>query len=154
MLAGGYVLRRAAGAPALTLVGVGVVLPEVLRAADRLAQAEVPVDVVCLTSADLVFRALQSRRGLSLADTGVLHSLFPAARAAPMITVLDGHPHTLSFLAGIHGVRITCLGVDDFGQVGDVPDLYKHFGIDPDTIVGAAWDLLEEAEARTPAEPV
>ena len=29
-----------------------------------------------------------------------------------------------------------------FGQSGDVPDLYAHFGIDADTIVGAALDLV------------
>jgi pyruvate dehydrogenase complex dehydrogenase (E1) component len=33
--------------------------------------------------------------------------------------------------------------VDDFGQSGDVPDLYRAFGIDTDTIVGAASDLIE-----------
>jgi hypothetical protein len=32
--------------------------------------------------------------------------------------------------------------VSDFGQSGDVQDLYRVFGIDADTIVGAALDLL------------
>ena len=67
----------------------------------------------------------------------------PDGRTAPIVTVLDGHPHTLSFLAAIRGAPIACLGVDDFGQSGDVEDLYRHFGIDTDTIVGAAIDLLE-----------
>ena len=55
------------------------------------------------------------------------------------MTVLDGHPHTLAFLAAVNGTPIACLGVQDFGQSGDVDDLYRHFGIDADTIVGAAW---------------
>ena len=59
-----------------------------------------------------------------------------------MVTVLDGHPHTLAFLAAIAGAPIASLGVDDFGQSGDVGDLYRAFGIDADTIVGAALDLL------------
>jgi pyruvate dehydrogenase E1 component len=57
--------------------------------------------------------------------------------------VIDGHPHTLSFLGAIHCTPIACLGVADFGQSGDVEDLYRHFGIDADTIVGAAIDLLD-----------
>jgi len=61
------------------------------------------------------------------------------------VTVLDGHPHTLGFLGGIHGSPTTGLGVSDFGRSGDVGDLYRAFGIDPATIVGAAWDLLDEA---------
>ena len=36
---------------------------------------------------------------------------------------------------------MTSLGVQDFGQSGDLTDLYPHFGIDADTIVGAALDL-------------
>ena len=55
---------------------------------------------------------------------------------------MDGHPHTLSFLAGVAGAATANLGVDDFGQSGDVLDLYRAFGIDVDTIVGAAIDLL------------
>jgi pyruvate dehydrogenase E1 component len=58
------------------------------------------------------------------------------------VTVLDGHPHTLAFLSGVRCMPITCLGVDDFGQSGDVDDLYHYFGIDTDTIVGAALDLI------------
>ncbi|HZI39853.1 MAG TPA: pyruvate dehydrogenase, partial [Acidimicrobiia bacterium] len=146
VLAGGYRLRTASGAPpAIILVGAGVVLPEVLAAADELASVGVGADVICLTSPDLVYRALQARRGLRPGDDGILDTLFPADRAAPIVTVLDGHPHTLSFLAGIHGQRTTGLGVSDFGRSGDVDDLYRAFGIDATTIVGAAWDLLDEA---------
>jgi pyruvate dehydrogenase E1 component len=141
-LAGGYALRRAEGPPAVTLVGVGAIVPEVLAAADELSAAGTATDVICLTSADLVFRALQARRGLAEGDDSILDRLFPAERAAPIVTVLDGHPHTLSFLSAVRCSPISCLGVDDFGQSGDVDDLYRYFGIDADTIVGAALDLL------------
>jgi len=33
--------------------------------------------------------------------------------------------------------------VSDFGQSGDVEDLYRYFGIDAETIVGAAVDLVQ-----------
>ena len=81
VLAGGYLLRRAGSAPAVTLVGMGAVMPEVLAAADELEQAGRPVDVVCLTSADLVFRALRARQGLPTADDGILDVLLPAGSA-------------------------------------------------------------------------
>lgn len=142
-VAGGYLLRRADRAPDVTLVGVGAIMPEVVRAADILAEAGYAADVVCLTAPDLVFRALQARRGLGTADERVLDDAFPADRAAPMVTVLDGHPHTLTFLGAIRTVPITSLGVTDFGQSGDVEDLYRYFGIDEGTIVGAALDLVE-----------
>jgi pyruvate dehydrogenase E1 component len=145
-LAGGYRLRVAAGAPAITLVGVGAMVTEVLAAGDALGEDGVACDVVCLTSPDLVYRALQARQGLGDGDDAILDDLFPADRAAPIVSVLDGHPHTLSFLSAIRCVPIAGLGVSDFGQSGDVEDLYRYFGIDAETIVGAAVDLLE---ART-----
>jgi pyruvate dehydrogenase E1 component len=147
VLAGGYRLRVAARPPDVILVGAGAVMSEVLGAADALASAAVACDVVCLTSADLVFRALQARQGLRPGDDGILDILFPADRAAPIVSVLDGHPHTLSFLSAIRCMPIACLGVDDFGQSGDVEDLYRYFGIDTETVVGAAIDLLEARQS-------
>src|SRR6185437_9562088 len=141
-LSGGYLLRAAPTTPAVTIVGVGVMLPEALAAAEELTEAGHPVDVVCLTSPGLVFDALRARSGLADGDDGVLGEILAPERAAPIVTVLDGHPHTLSFLGSVRCVPITCLGVDDFGQSGDVGDLYRHFAIDAATIVGAALDLL------------
>ena len=59
-----------------------------------------------------------------------------------MVTVLDGHPHTLAFLTGINNVAGTPLGVSRFGQVGSLDDVYRYHGIDNDSIVRAALDLL------------
>lgn len=142
VLAGGYRLREAAGRPDVTIVATGVVVPEALAAADELADGGVDAEVVCLTSADLVFRALRARQGLVAGPTDVLDDLFAPGRDAPIVTVHDGHPHTLAFLAGVRGARIACLGVHDFGQSGDVGDLHRHFGIDTDTVVGASLDLI------------
>ncbi|HTX07834.1 MAG TPA: pyruvate dehydrogenase [Solirubrobacteraceae bacterium] len=142
VLAGGYRLRAAAAPPRLTLTGMGAVMPQVLAAADELASDGIGVDVVCITSADLLHRALQARSGLRDGDDCILDDLFPRDRAAPIVSVLDGHPHTLSFLAAIHGSPITSLGVQDFGQSGDIEDLYRYYGIDSETIVGAALDVI------------
>jgi pyruvate dehydrogenase E1 component len=60
-----------------------------------------------------------------------------------MVTVLDGHPHTLAFLAGINRVPSVALGVTRFGQVGSLQDVYKYHGIDTDAIVRAALDVIE-----------
>jgi pyruvate dehydrogenase E1 component len=142
VVGGAYALRRHS-APLVTLVGLGPVIPEVLRAAQRLGDLGFGADVVCVTSPGLLFEALQARRGLSNAPTSILNAVFPAERARPMVTVLDGHPHTLAFLAGIHGAPATHLGVTKFGQSGDLESVYRYNGLDTDTIVGAALDLVD-----------
>lgn len=143
VLSGGYRLREASGRPDVTLVGMGAIIPEVCAAADELEASGLAADVVCLTSAALVFRALRARQGLRDGEEAVLDELFPVGRSAPIVSVLDGHPHTLAFLGAIRTVPITPLGVNGFGQSGDVQDLYAYFDIDADTIAGAAWDLIQ-----------
>ena len=142
VVAGGYTLRSTEN-PTVTLVAVGAMVTESLSAADRLAQIGIAADVVCVTSPGLVYEALQARDGLGEAPSWILDQIFPADRAAPMVTVLDGHPHTLTFLATIHRVRITALGVSRFGQAGSLDAVYRYHGIDTDSIVRAALDLVQ-----------
>ena len=59
-----------------------------------------------------------------------------------IITVTDGHPATLSWLGAVAGHEAIPLGVEHFGQTGTVGDLYRHYGIDADTIVSVAQNLV------------
>ena len=123
---------------------MGAMVPEALAAADRLAAQNVAVEVVCVTSPDLLYRALRARQGHEAADTWVLDQVFPADRAAPLVTVLDGHPHTLSFLATVNQVKHSALGVTQFGQSGSLEDIYRLHGIDADSITAASLDLVDQ----------
>ena len=136
VVGGGYQLRRAA-APRVTIAAMGATVPSSLDAADRLDALGVPADVVVVTSADLLFRAHQGQGG----DRRALDAAFPADRAAPLVTVLDGHPHTLAFLAGLHRVHARHLGVTAFGQSSDLASAHAIHGIDADGIVTAGLDL-------------
>ncbi|RJQ73803.1 pyruvate dehydrogenase [Pseudonocardiaceae bacterium YIM PH 21723] len=140
VVAGAYPLRRVAN-PKVTIAVMGAVTPEALAAADRLDQAGVPADVVCVTNPGLLFQALRARQGRESADSWILDQVFPADRAAPLVTVLDGHPHTLAFLGTINRVPTTTLGVTRFGQSGGLEDVYRHHGLDTDSIIRAALDL-------------
>jgi pyruvate dehydrogenase E1 component len=140
VVAGAYPLRRAQE-PVLTIAAMGALITEALAAAERLEGLGMAADVVCVTSPGLLFDAVQARRGRSDAPSWVLDAAFPADRARPMVTVLDGHPHTLAFLATLHGMPATHLGVTEFGQSGDLESVYRHHGLDVDSVVRAALDV-------------
>lgn len=142
VIAGAYLLRSVQD-PKVTLVGMGAVVTETLEAADRLAEMGIAADVVCVTSPGRLFEAVQARRGHGEAPSWILDQVFPAERSASMVTVLDGHPHTLAFLAAINHVRSASLGVTGFGQAGSLEDVYRYHGIDTDTIVRAALDRTD-----------
>lgn len=143
-VAGGYrITQHNPASEQVTLVGVGALMPEVVAAADALAAQGITAGVVCLTSPDLVFRSFNQRGSVGQTrGDDIICALFPPGSAAPIVTVMDGHPHTLSFLAGARGDRIRCLGVSDFGQSSDLGDAYKLHGIDTVSIVDAALHLV------------
>ncbi|HEX5512699.1 MAG TPA: pyruvate dehydrogenase [Actinomycetales bacterium] len=142
LIAGAYPLRRTEN-PAVTIAAMGAVVTEALAAADRLATQGLTADVVCVTSPDLLYRAIQAKQGRQDAPSWILDQVFPARRATPLVTVLDGHPHTLAFLGTMNQTPVTSLGVTQFGQSGSLEEVYRAHGIDTDSIVGAALDLVD-----------
>jgi pyruvate dehydrogenase E1 component len=142
VVAGGYALRRHDDS-VVTIVAMGAMVSEALAAAQRLKELGHRADVICVTSPGLLFRAVQARRGLDDAESWILDALLPATAARPMVTLLDGHPHTLAFLATVNGVRAAHLGVSTFGQSSDLASAYQHHGLDTDSVVRAALDLVE-----------
>jgi len=143
---GGYLLRSPSRVDCRIAV-VGALVPEALRACDLLADQGFAAALAVVTSADLLFRATRLRAGLTvdgppeMAEESILDRLFPDQ--APMVTVLDGHPHTLAFLGTIRNAPTACLGVSSFGQSSTLADAYRLHGIDAESICATALDLVD-----------
>ena len=54
----------------------------------------------------------------------------------------DGPAAALSWLGGVRGHRVRALGLEHFGQSGDLPDLYRTYRLDAEAILDAAASLL------------
>jgi len=156
VIAGGYRLIEAststtlpAGSPVVNVIATGAVVPEAVAAVRALIDEEVAANLIVVSSAerlasDIHDHRLRSIRDRSAATLRHLETLFPIAeRRAPMVTVIDGASHSLSFLGGAFGAPVVPLGVDTFGQSGRVSDLYAEVGIDADHIFEAALLALE-----------
>jgi pyruvate dehydrogenase E1 component len=144
VLAGGYRLVDGRTAEdwtperAVNLFASGVMVSEALAAARRLTEARAFPSVFVVTSPDRLYRGLREPRPY-------IETLVAAdEEEVPIVSVLDGHSHALAFLGGALGVPQLALGVDAFGQSGTRPELYRHYGIDAEAIVGAARTLLGE----------
>ncbi|MEA2778892.1 MAG: pyruvate dehydrogenase component, partial [Rhodospirillaceae bacterium] len=136
--AGGYWLREPAGKADIAVVATGAVLPEAIEAVGRLGERHARIGLLSVTSADRLHADWIADPGRSHID----HLLAPLARDAVLVTVLDGHPATLSWLGAVRGQRIKPLGVSGFGQSGDIPDLYAAYGLDADAIEAAVEQTL------------
>ena len=91
-----------------------------------------------VTSADLL-EADWRRRGRA-GRAGDL--LAPLGERAVLVTVIDGHPATLSRRGAVLGHRVKALGTDRFGQSADLIDLYRVHGLDADAILDACAAAL------------
>jgi len=56
--------------------------------------------------------------------------------------VIDGHPTALSWLGSVGDHQVAALGVEGYGQSGDLPDLYARYALDTDSILDAAAGAL------------
>ena len=152
VLAGGYWLREpSAGPEAVIIATCGAIVPEVLEAAEALERDEgVSAGVLCLSSPDRVYREWRAHRLTHLGDIGArrvsshLERLVPASvRGASIVTVIDGASHALAWIGGALGMRSVPLGVDSYGQVGDLASVYDAYDLSPAAIVTAALIALE-----------
>ena len=146
-LAGGYWLRAPAPGAVAALVYCGAVAPEALAAWEALKDDVPGLGLLAITSPDLLHRGWSERRsarwtGKGAATSHVEQLLAPLAPEAGLVTLIDGAPAALSWLGGVAGHKVSPLGIERFGQTGNLPDLYRAYRLDLDAIVEAAAELF------------
>jgi len=132
IIEGGYWLRAPAPDAELAIITSGVLMPEGLAAYEQIIEDIPGVGLLNVTSADKLHSSWTSD-GNGHAE----HLLSELAPNAALVTVLDGHSGGLGWMGSVSGHRTFPLGVDRFGQTGDIPDLYRTYKIDSDAIVDA-----------------
>ena len=146
---GGYWLVPPAPGAELAIVACGPVVAEALEAHGQIVEDIPGAGLLVVTSA----ARLQKGWIASLQDgdtegpSRAVQLLQPLAAGAGLVTVLDGHPATLSWLGSVNQHRVIPLGVDRFGQSGDLLDLYRAYGLDVNTILNAAARLSVDSNA-------
>jgi len=148
-LKGGYWLRKPAPGAEAAIVYAGALAVEALEAWEVLSEDIPGLGLLAVTSPDLLHRGWSARRADRWRDQPAPAShvetlLGDLSRTAGLVTIIDGSPSALSWLGSVRGMRTSPLGVDRFGQTGDLPDLYRTYRLDADAIIQAAADLFVE----------
>ncbi len=146
-LKGGYWLRKPGARTDAAIVFTGAVAPEALAAHEQLLDDIPGLGLLAITSPDLLHRGWSARRAARWTGTPPTPShvetlLSALSPGAGLVTVIDGSPGALSWLGGVKGMRVSPLGVDRFGQTGDLPDLYRSYRLDAEAIIDAAAELF------------
>ena len=146
-LAGGYWLRQPGQGATAAIVFMGALAPEALAAWKALVDEVPGLGLLAVTSPDLLHRGWSAEHagrwtGRAKTPCHAATLLSVLDRDARLVTIVDGSPSTLSWLGGVRGQRVSPLGVDRFGQTGDLNDLYREYRLDSDAIVEAVAELF------------
>ncbi len=150
IVAGGYWYAPPAPGTDIAIVAMGAVTPEAVAAHESVARDFAGAGLLVLTSPDKLhadWLAAQRNRGrttgmVDRTPAAIERLLAPLSRDARIVTVMDGHPLALSWIGSVRGQRVVPLGIEQFGQSGDIPDLYKTYRIDTAAIVDAVARAL------------
>lgn len=135
-VAGGYWVSPPQPGADLAVAYCGALAPEAFEAFAQLQEDAPGAGLLAVTSPDLLYR------GYSAGGDSLAHRLLaPLHPNAGIVTLTDGAPATLAWLGAVRGHRVKALGVERFGQTGDLPDLYRAYGLDAEAVVDAAAAL-------------
>jgi pyruvate dehydrogenase E1 component len=121
------------------LFACGAMIPEALAAHTGLRGHGIFANVINVTGPGPLYASFQ-RMSPTATTSNSEDILFdqlvaPNERSAPVVTVVDAHPHSLAWIGSALGCRAWPLGVVDFGESGGLNDVYRKLGIDVDGIV-------------------
>ena len=137
ILKGGYWLKKPGANPHIIIVYQGVIASEVVEAASMLGERFKDIGVLSVTSSDNLFhewKNTSSSFSSQKAHSHIETLLSSVPKDTKLITVIDGHPMTLSWIGSVYGHKTITLGVDRFGQTGNVKELLTEFAIDSGNI--------------------
>ncbi|MDP7690906.1 MAG: 1-deoxy-D-xylulose-5-phosphate synthase N-terminal domain-containing protein, partial [Vicinamibacterales bacterium] len=128
---GGYWLVPPAPGAELAFVVSGAVVSEAHEAHRHIVEDIPGAGLLVVTSAGRLQQDwMRGSKTGDVEQTHVHELLRPLAPTAGLVTVLDGHPATLSWIGSVGPHRVLPLGVTQFGQSGDVQDLYHAYELD------------------------
>jgi pyruvate dehydrogenase E1 component len=145
-LKGGYWLKEPGPHAEAAIVAMGALTPEALAAWEELS-ADLPgLGLLAVTSPDLLHRgwtAAQAERWSGKREPSHVEQLLSRlAPGAGLVTLCDAAPASLSWFGGVLGQRVAPLGVERFGQTGNLADLYAAYRLDGDAITEGIAELL------------
>ena len=142
MLKGAYWEHTPEEGAEFAIIYTGAVAPEANEALQEVLEDIPGAGLLAVPSPDLIHKewsasvAALGKDGVAVQShiDALLSRLSPNAK---LVTVIDGVPATLSWLGAVRGHRVMPLGIDRFGQSGDISQLYEEYRIGTEAILDA-----------------
>ena len=131
----------------VNIMACGAMVPEAVEASKRLLEEGIFANVINVTGPGPLYRRFQhsvtaAMRSGRRPPPFLADLISVGERTAPIVTVLDGHPHSLAWIGAAMKTATFPLGVTRYGQSGNMADLYREYEIDVSSIMAACFGAL------------
>ena len=145
IISGGYWLKKPTMNSEIVIIFSGPLGPEVQEVIELL-QEDIELGVLVVTSSERLYKDWKdhtSNNGLTFKSSSFIESLFSiTSENASIVTILDGHSSSLAWVGGAVKRKSISLGIDEFGQSGNLKDLYRKYKIDSEAVIDACAKIL------------
>ncbi len=119
----------------LIIICTGVIVSEVLKCRELLLNDNLNIGILVVVSPDKIYKDWEISKKLTDRKSHIDNKLDKILNKIPFITIIDGHSSSLSWIGGVKGNRVYPLGVNKFGQSGDLKEIYEDTNIDFKSII-------------------
>ena len=107
---------------------------EVEKLKQEITKEEIDLGVLVATSPDTLFTDWMNSKHDNT-SSHIEKTLELYNRSTALITIIDGHSSSLAWIGSVLGHKVYPMGLNKFGQSGDLDEIYKYTNIDFKSII-------------------
>ena len=135
IVTGCYWLHKPKTSQPIILICTGVMIGEVEKLQDEITKEEIDLGILIATSPDRLYLDWLNSKDNN--TTSHIEKTLQAYnnRSTALITIIDAHSSSLAWIGSVLGQRVYPMGLNKFGQSGDLDEIYKYTNIDFKSII-------------------
>ena len=134
IIKGCYWLYKPKTSQPIILICTGVMIGEVEKLKEEITEEEIDIGILIATSPDQLYSDwINSKNNNTSSHIKKILELY--TRNTALITIIDGHSSSLAWIGSVLGHKVFPMGLNKFGQSGDLDEIYKYTNIDFKSII-------------------
>ena len=131
---GCYWLYKPKTSQPIILICTGVMIGEVEKLKEEITEEEIDIGILIATSPDKLYSDwINSKNNNTSSHIEKILELYTINTA--LITIIDAHSSSLAWIGSVLGHRVYPMGLNKFGQSGELDEIYKYTNIDFKSII-------------------
>ena len=134
IIKGCYWLQEPLTPKPIILICTGVIIGEIEKLEEEITKEEIDLGILIVTSPDKLYSDWMNAKGNNTVSH-IEKMLESYNRNTSLITLIDGHSSSLAWIGSVLGHKVYPMGLNKFGQSGDLDEIYKYTNIDFKSII-------------------